>query len=45
MKRNWVTKVGIILGIIGASYVTADGLSWFENRGKCHGQCSHNDRD
>jgi len=21
MKRNWVTKVGIILGIIGASYV------------------------
>jgi len=20
MKRNWVTKVGIILGIIGASY-------------------------
>ena len=45
MKRNWVTKVGIILGIIGASCVAANGLSWLENHGKCHGQCGHNDRD
>ena len=45
MKRNWVTRVGIILGIVGASYVVADGLSLLENRGKCHGQCGDNDRD
>ena len=45
MKRNRVTKVGIILGIIEATYVAADGLSWLQNRGKCHGQCGHNDRD
>lgn len=25
MKRNWVTKVGIILGIVGASFMAADG--------------------
>jgi len=45
MKRNLVTKVGIILGIIGATYVAADGLSWLANHGKCHGQCGQNDRD
>lgn len=45
MKRKWLKKVGIILGIVGASFMAADGLSWLEKRGRCLGQCGHNDRD
>jgi hypothetical protein len=45
MKRKRLTKVGIILGIVGASYMAAGSLSWLENRRKCHGQCGHNNRD
>ena len=45
MKRRWIKKVGIILGIVGASFMAADGLSLLEKRGPCQGQCGHNDRD